>query len=249
MEMSTHPPPDRGTMIEHPTSDASTDRITQQRPLVGWPELGIAVLVALALYAVGILAFLQVPADQPILAGLAQYAVSGLAPLGGFAAAVLLRIRDVRPFGLRRVSGRWLLVAVGVGVVVIGLNLLTTSIVVMTMSDVQNVQTDYQAAATGGLASFLAAIALGAVLTPIGEEFLFRGVLANALSRFGPWVAVLGSSLIFALAHGVNVVMPVAFIVGVAAVLMLRKTGSIWPCVIIHACNNANSVILPALFA
>lgn len=83
--------------------------------------------------------------------------------------------------------------------------------------------------------------------TPIGEEFLYRGVLANALSRCGPWIAVLGSSLIFALAHGINIVLLIAFIVGVAAALLLRRTGSIWPCVVVHACNNANSIILPAL--
>lgn len=48
-----------------------------------------------------------------------------------------------------------------------------------------------------------AALVLGALLTPLGEELLFRGVLVNALVRCGPWATVLVSSAVFACAHGV----------------------------------------------
>jgi len=199
------------------------------------------------LYAVGILIIWSVPAGHPVLAGLVEYAVSGLAPIGAFAAAVLLRIRDVRPFGLRRVAPAWLLVAVGVGVVVIVLNLA----VVILLSGVtdQSVQSDYRSAATGGVASVLGALVLGSMLTPVGEELLFRGVLATMLGRYGPWVAVIGSAAVFAVAHGINYIAPIAFIVGIANAILLRRSGAIWPCMIVHAMNNANSVILPALFS
>ena len=72
-------------------------------------------------------------------------------------------------------------------------------------------------------------------------------MLTNALARYGPWVAVLGSSTIFALAHGINYILPVAFVVGVVAALLLRRTGSIWPGVTVHAVNNAYSLIVPAI--
>ncbi|WP_444962827.1 hypothetical protein [Nocardiopsis sp. M1B1] len=77
-----------------------------RRLRVGWPELIVGTVVALVLYAVGILLFLQIPAENTELGGLAQYAISGLAPLGGFAAAVLVRVRGLGPFGLRRVSAK-----------------------------------------------------------------------------------------------------------------------------------------------
>lgn len=217
--------------------------------LVGRKELAAAAAVALALYGIGIGIIWAVPEGHPALAGLVQYAVSGLAPLGGFLAAVTYRIRDARPFGVRGVSWRWIGVAVLAGLGVIALNLLVTVLLVTYGGVNGNVQSDYQSAATSGPLAFVGAIALGAVLTPLGEELLFRGVLANFLARWGGWAAVLGSALIFAIAHGINHVMPIAFIVGVVSALLLRRTGSIWPCVVVHACNNANSVILPALMS
>jgi membrane protease YdiL (CAAX protease family) len=51
------------------------------------------------------------------------------------------------------------------------------------------------------------------VLTPVGEEFLFRGVVANALLRYGP-------------------------VVGVIAAELMRRSGSVWPAVAVHVVNN-----------
>lgn len=153
-------------------------------------------------------------------------------------AAVTYRIRDARPFGVRGVSWRWIGVAVLAGLGVIALNLLVTVLLVTYGGVNGNVQSDYQSAATSGPLAFVGAIALGAVLTPLGEELLFRGVLANFLARWGGWAAVLGSALIFAIAHGINHVMPIAFIVGVVSALLLRHTGPIWPFVVVHACTT-----------
>lgn len=232
------------------TTSENHDPGSTGRPTpIGRAELGVAAAVALALYAIGIGTIGAVPDGNPVTAGLVQYAVSGLAPLGGFLAAVAYRIRDVRPFGIRKVSWKWIGIAVAVGLGVIALNLTLTALLVTYGGLDANVQADYQSAATGGPLAFAGAIVLGAMLTPLGEELLFRGVLTNFLGRYGAWVAVLGSALIFAIAHGINYVMPVAFLVGVLSALLLRRTGSIWPCVVVHLCNNANSVILPALMS
>ena len=56
-----------------------------------------------------------------------------------------------------------------------------------------------------------AALVLGALRTPLGEELLFRGVLVNALVRCGPWATVLVSSAVFACAHGVDHLLPAAY--------------------------------------
>lgn len=228
----------------------ASSTVTPTARRVGWPEIGVGSVVTAALLAVLIIATTSlIQSNQLILTGLALYGVSALGPLGGFAAAVALRVRNVSAFGVRRVSWRWLLIAAAVGIGVIALNLLVTTLVVTIFSPTQNIQAGYQAAATGGALSFVSAIALGAVLVPIGEEFFFRGVLANGLARYGPWVAVLASSTVFALAHGVNYVLPVAFITGVAGALLLRRTGSLWPGVVVHGFNNLSSVIIPAVLA
>ncbi|MGJ6968639.1 lysostaphin resistance A-like protein [Streptosporangium sp. G11] len=77
-----------------------------------------------------------------------------------------------------------------------------------------------------------------AVLTPIGGEFLFRGVVTNALLRYGPVVGVLSSSMVFALFHGINIAMSTALVVGVIAAETMRRSGSIWPAVAVHVVNN-----------
>lgn len=214
---------------------------------VGWSEVGLAALVAAVLYGIGIAAILSVP-DQPVgLAGIVQYTVSGLAPLGAFAAVLWFRVKDVHALGLRTFSPKWALVSVAAGAGVIGLNILSTIIVITLTGPPSNLQADYQTSAAAGGITLAIVLIVGAGLTPIGEEFLFRGVLANALSRYGPWVAVLASSAVFALAHGINYILPVAFIVGVVAALLLRRTGSVWPGVIVHAVNNAYSLAVPAV--
>jgi membrane protease YdiL (CAAX protease family) len=96
----------------------------------------------------------------------------------------------------------------------------------------------YYDAAGGGVLPLILTILFLAVLTPLGEEFLFRGVLANALLRYGPVIGVLGSSVVFALFHGINIVLPSALVVGIIAAEMMRRSGSIWPAVAVHAVNN-----------
>lgn len=214
---------------------------------VGWPEVGLAFAVAVVLFAIGVAIIWSVPDDQSEVAGVVQYTVSGLAPLGAFAAVLWLRVRVPAALGLRRISARWVLISIGAGIGVVILNILVTIVVLTLTGPPSDLQADYKAAASGGILFFLLTLMAGAVLTPIGEEFLFRGVLATALDRYGPWVAVLGSSAVFAVAHGINYILPVAFVVGAVAALLLRKTGSVWPGVIVHATNNAYSIVVPAL--
>ncbi len=48
-------------------------------------------------------------------------------------------------------------------------------------------------------------VLLGTIIQSSGEEVLFRGWLMPALgARYGPWPGVIGSSLVFGVAHGLN---------------------------------------------
>jgi membrane protease YdiL (CAAX protease family) len=206
----------------------------------------LAAGIAIALYAIGILLYLQMADDDPVAKGLALFAISGLAPLAGVLLMIVLRRRSGALFGFRRVAPKWLAIGFLVGVVVVALNLGVTTLVSMT-TDAADVQGGYQSAATGGIAGFVGAIVLGAIVTPIGEEFLFRGVLFNLLTRYGVWFAAIVSSVLFALSHGINLATPVAVIVGLAAAWLMRKTRSVWPGVVVHAVNNASSSIISVL--
>ena len=72
-------------------------------------------------------------------------------------------------------------------------------------------------------------------------------MLANLLFRWGSWIGVLVSAAIFALAHGINDVMPIAFVVGLSNGLLLRFSGSLWPAVVVHVVYNCAGILYHGL--
>ncbi|TPW78414.1 CPBP family intramembrane glutamic endopeptidase [Schumannella sp. 10F1B-5-1] len=217
--------------------------LPHRRP--GWLELGVATLVAVVLYlASGLVTAL--PAGFPLAPGLVAFAVSALVPGVAFAVALLLRIRRGSSFGLRSVDVRWILAGAGLGLIAV---LLTwpVSWLVDPLLPGGDVQQSYRDAAQGGSLMLAATLVLGGVLTPIGEELLFRGVIANVLLRWGTVVGVLGSALVFALAHGINDVTPMAFVIGLITGALMRLTGSIVPGILVHVTYNTTGMIVHAL--
>lgn len=212
----------------------------------GWPE----VLVGLAAYAVFLAAFALLmgllPHGDPVLLGIVGSTAGGVVGVGAFAAVFALRIRALRPFGFKPVSPRWLAIAAGMGIVGYGLNLIIqfTFLTWFGSSDPQGI---LHAAARGGVLPFLLSFLGGAIFTPFGEEILFRGVIANALNRHGAFAGIVLSSIIFGLAHGVSVILPVAIMVGVLSAILFRATGSIWPGVVLHCVYNGTNSFASAL--
>jgi membrane protease YdiL (CAAX protease family) len=83
----------------------------------------------------------------------------------------------------------------------------------------------------------------GAVVAPIAEEITFRGYLFPALARWrGPWVGALLCAALFGAVH--LAVYPVEFlpalaVFGFGQCLLFWFSGSLLPCVALHALNNA----------
>ncbi|MEU9885024.1 type II CAAX endopeptidase family protein [Sphaerisporangium sp. NPDC051011] len=222
------------------------ERATPSRP--GWPELGVAAAAAVVLLVGGALLLLvAMPNADPVAAGFGQYALGGLAPLGAFIAAVLLRIRDVRVFGLRRTKLWWILAAIGIAAGCVALTYAISEPLAQLFPGSESVQSDYRAAGGAGVVALIGGILLGGILTPLGEELLYRGVVANVLQRWGTVVSVLGSAVIFALAHGINAVIVNALIVGVCNALLFRYSRSIWPGVVMHVVFNSTYIVMNAL--
>ncbi len=89
------------------------------------------------------------------------------------------------------------------------------------------------------------------VLAPIFEEIIFRGLVFSTLrAKFGFPVSMMGSAVIFALAHGYG---PIAFLTvlwsGMLWAWIYERTGSVVPGMCAHAINNGLVVyFLVALF-
>lgn len=83
------------------------------------------------------------------------------------------------------------------------------------------------------------------VLTPVGEEMLYRGIMYSALSdRFGHQKGILLSSLLFAFLHGSVLRFIPLFIMGLALALLTVRTKSIIPAIVTHSLVNLISVIV-----
>ncbi|WP_228469616.1 CPBP family intramembrane glutamic endopeptidase [Paenibacillus sp. JNUCC31] len=214
--------------------------IPQTRP--GWPEI----LTALSLYMVGVVILgvwmLQLPDEQAILRINIGGAGNGLIGFLALFAAYALRIRNLRAFGFRMTERKWLLVAVVIGIAAFGGCFVIEGIYYHFITEI-NTQADFQTAAQGGPLSLFILIITGAILTPLSEEFVFRGVIANALNRYGAWAGVVGSAAIFGVIHGFTVILLDAFMVGILVGYLFRKTGSIWPGVVVHIVYNGLNLL------
>ncbi|TCK22734.1 CPBP family intramembrane glutamic endopeptidase [Pseudonocardia endophytica] len=215
------------------------------RPSLGWTEIGIGIV---AWFVFSVVAFfvtgLPGPQGQNTLPVLASGAIAFLLAV---AVALVVRVRSPAAVGLRSTTWRWLLAGVGVGVLA---RVLAFGLILGYMAltgDNSNPQ-DYLTgtAAAGGL-QLVGLMLLGAVLTPIAEELFFRGVLFGGLRRYGVVIAVIVSALLFGMAHGFNVVLPVAVVLGALNALLYERSGSIYPPMIAHGVHNALGFALAAI--
>lgn len=76
------------------------------------------------------------------------------------------------------------------------------------------------------------------ILTPILEEYAFRGVLLNCLSRYGKYFAVIATSIIYGFAHGSFIEMLPSFIMSIVLCKISLRYKSIRPTIIIHILFN-----------
>ncbi|MFP5021421.1 CPBP family intramembrane glutamic endopeptidase [Pseudonocardia phyllosphaerae] len=220
---------------------------------LGWIELIAAVVLYVALTAVGGLGLALVLGLQGMLrAAVPLLVVTGTCTLLTALIALALRVRWPGAVGLRRSALRWLVIAV-VGALVLrglafGVGVLWTEL----FGEPSNPQAFLGEALSGTDPLTIAGVMLaGALLVPFAEELLFRGIGYGALRQYGGRYAVVlatvVSAAVFALAHGLNVVMPIAFLLGVTCALLYERSRSIWPGVVAHVVFNASGFVLATL--
>jgi membrane protease YdiL (CAAX protease family) len=78
-----------------------------------------------------------------------------------------------------------------------------------------------------------------AVVAPIVEELTFRGLGYSLLARYGRWVAIVGTGLAFALAHGLVDAFPLLAAFGFGLAYLRSRVDSVYPGMIVHGLFNA----------
>jgi membrane protease YdiL (CAAX protease family) len=89
------------------------------------------------------------------------------------------------------------------------------------------------------VAQFVAFAVVVIVVAPIVEELMFRGVGYGLLERFGRAAAIVLVGIAFGLMHGLVAGFPVIATFGIGLAYLRARTGSIYPCILLHASFNA----------
>lgn len=151
-------------------------------------------------------------------------------------------------FGLRIDLARdWWLIAAGAGLQ-IGANVLMAPILWLADRDDAAQDVVQRLEDAGGLELAVTAVA-AALLAPVLEEILFRGLLLRALQRrMAPPAAIAVSALVFAAVHlvdpGAFLVIPGLVAVGIVAGMLAVRTGSLSQPILLHLGFNAIVVVL-----
>jgi membrane protease YdiL (CAAX protease family) len=77
------------------------------------------------------------------------------------------------------------------------------------------------------------------MVAPIVEELTFRGLGYSLLARYGRWVAIIGTGLAFALAHGLVDAFPLLAAFGIGLAYLRSRVDSVYPGMIVHGLFNA----------
>lgn len=92
--------------------------------------------------------------------------------------------------------------------------------------------------------------ALAILTAPLIEEIVYRGIVYSALQRsITPWLAVIVTTLLFAIVHvpqylGSPATIGLLLILSLILSIMRMKTGNLWPCVAFHTIFNAVQSVL-----
>lgn len=98
---------------------------------------------------------------------------------------------------------------------------------------------DWDSSRAGAFAAYFVSVA---VLAPLVEELMYRGLGFTLLAPYGTWVAILVTGVLFGAAHGLLIGFPILSLFGILLGWVRSKTESVYPCIAIHAIFNATAL-------
>jgi uncharacterized protein len=149
-------------------------------------------------------------------------------------------------FGLQPLSTIWLGIACGLGVIEY---LLETGVsygvqYLLKLPD----DTQIQSMATQGLTwvNLVVLVALAGLAIPFAEELLFRGVIYTFIrERWGIWIGIIASALLYALISSFDLVAgSAALVLGLVTAFVYERSKSLWAAVTVHIFSSMLSLIV-----
>jgi membrane protease YdiL (CAAX protease family) len=162
---------------------------------------------------------------------------------------VLRRKLNWRDLGLQfsQQHWLWLIAAVGIALCFIPVRVaLALGILLLLRLPMESLQARAELLASDlSWISFGLTLLMAGLIIPFAEELFFRGVLYGWLRRrYGLWIGVVVSALIFAIAHADIAVGVSNLVLGMVLALVYERSQSLWVPVAMHAANNSLAVVM-----
>jgi uncharacterized protein len=100
---------------------------------------------------------------------------------------------------------------------------------------------EWDSSRAGAFAAFFVVVAF---IAPTVEELTYRGLGFSLLAPYGTAVAILATGVLFGLAHGLLVALPVLIFFGIAIGWLRARSESIYPPIALHATFNATALVV-----
>lgn len=155
-----------------------------------------------------------------------------------------------KAIGLRTPTIRWFFSSAAISIVAIPVSgLITLTIMLLLNLPLENPQLDILLPDKITPFEMIGMLLFAGVIAPLGEEFLFRGVLYPLLrNKWGVFIGVFTTSLIFAIAH-LNILIGInAFLLGILLAILFEYSRSLWISSFLHILNNTMRLAILYLF-
>jgi membrane protease YdiL (CAAX protease family) len=234
----THPAPNQPALQGFPDvpPEPAEPRWPPSAGLIG---LLVALIATFVLTGIVAAVYYAIGFDDPEDTSSFEFAAIAVQSFAFVAAAFMMTERlgkpDLRQFGFRPFQGSAIGWAVVAMLVYFVLSAIYVSILQPPSDDLPQ---ELGADQSTTLAIMTGVFVVG--VAPVVEEFFFRGFLYQSLrTRLGVSGGSIASGLIFGAIHlKFEYLVPLA-VLGTALALLFQKTGSLWPCIMVHAANNA----------
>lgn len=142
---------------------------------------------------------------------------------------------------LKRFNWQYSIIAVLLVVPVIGLSNLIVDVVLYFFPGSIEAYESTIVTLMEGTSNFMLVLGIG-IVAPVVEELIFRGFIFKRLNdSFPVWAAILIQALFFGVVHGNLIQISYAFVVGLILGIIVYKSKSLYPAIILHIINNTVS--------